>query len=192
MTFAFRQSQQLNLALSDEELLPGLLEMGHQVPIADFRGVRVQVLVGHDLVGQHRRAGAPGPVTDPLRLELLTGPGEAPEWPRPVVLGGVIEAFPDPVVAVQRASRWASYGARVAVVPQARLTDRVLLEAQFRGVWVITADASGWLEVAAAGERAAVPGSVRGLAHRLLDELAWAALLRRDAGPGGVRSAATR
>jgi len=131
-------------------------------------------------------------VTDPLRLELLTGSGEAPDWPRPVVLGAVIEALADPVMAVQRASRWASYAARVAVVPAARLDDQALLEAQLRGVWVVAADASGHCVVAVEGERSAAPGSVRGLAHRLLDELAWEALLRQDAAPGRVRPAATR
>ena len=192
MTLAVRQSRQLDLVLSDTELLPGLLGMGHQVPIPDFRGVRVRVLAGHDLAGQRLRGGAPEPVTDPLRLELLTGSGEAPDWPRPVVLGAVIEALADPVMAVQRASRWASYAARVAVVPAARLDDKALLEAQLRGVWVVTADASGRCAVAAEGERTAVPGAVRGLAHRLLDELAWKALLRRDAAQGRVRPAATR
>jgi hypothetical protein len=193
MTLVVRHSQQLDLARSDGKLLLGLLGMGHQVPIPDFRGLRVRVLAEHDLAGQRLRAEAPEPVTDPLRLELLTGSGEAPDWHRPVVLGAVVEAFPDPVMAVQRASRWASYAARVAVVPEARLSDRALLEAQLRGVWVVTAGASGRFEVAAEGERAAAPGSVRGLAHRLLDELAWEALLRQDAAPpGAVRSAATR
>jgi len=194
MTLAVRPSQQLNLALSDAELLPGLLGMGHQVPIPDFRGARVRLLAEHNLAGQRLRAGeAPGPVTDPLRLELLTGSGEATGWPRPVVLGAVIEAFADPVMAVQRASRWASYAARVAVVPAARLDDKALLEAQLRGVWVVTADTAGRCAVAVEGEAAAVPGSARGLAHRLLDELAWEALLRRDAAPaGGIRPAATR
>ena len=125
MTLAVRPSQQLNLVLSDAELLPGLLGMGHQVPIPDFRGARVRVLAEHNLAGQRLRAGeAPGPVTDPLRLELLTGSAEATGWPRPVVLGAVIEAVTDPVMAVQRASRWASYAARVAVVPAARSTTR--------------------------------------------------------------------
>lgn len=193
MAFAIRQAQQLDLAVSDGKLLPGLLEMGRQVPIPEFRGVRMRVLAEHDLAGQRLRVGTPQPMTDPLHLELLTGSGEALGWPRPVVLGAVIEAFPDPVAAVQRASRWASYAARVAVVPEARLNDRALLEAQLRGVWVVTADASGRFEVAAVGERAAAPGSARGLAHRLLDELAWAALIRQDATPpDGVRSAATR
>ncbi len=192
MTLVTRQSRELDLVLSDMELLPGLLGMGHQVPIPDFRGARVRVLAEHDLAGQRLRAGASEPVTDPLRLELLTGSAEASDWPRPVVLGAVIEALPDPVMAVQRASRWASYAARVAFVPAARLDDRALLEAQLRGVWVVTASASGQCEVAAEGEHTAAPGSVRGLAHRLLDELAWEALLRRDAALGGVRPAATR
>ena len=44
MTLAIRHSRQFQLALSDVRLLPGLLEMGHQVPIPDFREVRVRVL----------------------------------------------------------------------------------------------------------------------------------------------------
>jgi hypothetical protein len=60
-----------------------------------------------------------------------------------------------------------------------------LLEAQLRGVWVVTATASGRCEVAAEGELTAAPGSVPGLAHRLLDELVWETLLRRDAAPPG-------
>ena len=131
-------------------------------------------------------------MTDLLRLELLTGSGEAAAWPRPVLLGAVIEAFADPVMAVQRASRWASYAARVAIVPVARLDDKALLEAQLRGVWVVTADTAGRLAVAAEGEAAAAAGSSRGLAHRLLDELTWEALLRRDGAPGRIRPAATR
>jgi hypothetical protein len=192
MTLAVRQSRQLDLVLSDAELLPGLLGMGRQVPIPDFRGARVRVLAELDRAGRRLRDEEPRPVTDPLRLELLTGSGEAPDWPRPVVLGAVIEALADPVMAVQRASRWASYAARVAVVPAARLDDQALLEAQLRGVWVVAADASGHCVVAVEGERSAAPGSVRGLAHRLLDELAWEALLRQDAAPGRVRPAATR
>jgi hypothetical protein len=193
MKLAVRQSQRLELALSDEGPLPGLLGMGHQLLILSFRKDRVRVLAGHNPEGQQCRAQAPAPVTDPLRLELLTGSGEAPGWGRPVSLEAVVEACPDPVLAVQRASRWASYAARVAVVPQERLDDRALLEAQLRGVWVVTAAPAGRFEVAVAGERAAAAGSVRGLAHRLLDELAWEALRRRDsAAAGEVRPVATR
>jgi hypothetical protein len=77
MTLAIRHSQQLELALSDVRLLRVLLGMGHQVPIPDFRGVRVPVLAEHDLADQRLRAKSLEPVTDPLRLELLTGSGEA-------------------------------------------------------------------------------------------------------------------
>jgi len=35
------------------------------------------VLVEHDLAGERLRAEAPEPVTDPLRLKLLIGPGES-------------------------------------------------------------------------------------------------------------------
>jgi hypothetical protein len=49
--------------------------MGHQVPILDFRGVRVRVLGEDDLVGQRLRTEALEPVTDPLRLELLNWSG---------------------------------------------------------------------------------------------------------------------
>jgi hypothetical protein len=193
MTFAIQQSQQLDQALSDDGLLISLLRMGRQVPIPDFRGSPVRVLAEYDLEGQGLRTEAPEPVTDPVCLELLTGSGQASDWPRPVVLGAVIEACPDPVVAVQQASRWASYAARVAVVPEARLDDRALLEAQLRGVWVVAVRGSGRFELAGEGERRPSPGSIRGLAHRLLDELTWAALLRQDAAPpGGFRSVATR
>jgi len=57
---------------------------------------------------------------------------------------------------------------------------------------VITVDTPGRCAVAVEGEAAAAPGSARGLAHRLLDELAWEALLRRDTAPRRVRPAATR
>lgn len=75
MTLSIRHLQQLELALSDARLLPGLLRMGHQVPIPDFCGVRV--LAEHDLAGQRLRAEIPEPVTDSLRLELLTDRGKA-------------------------------------------------------------------------------------------------------------------
>ena len=102
----------------------------------------MRLLAKHDPAGQRRRAAhVPQPVTDPLRLELLTGSGDAPSSPRPVALGAVIEACANPVLAVQQASRWASYAARVAVTPLAGLNDRALLEAQLRGVWVVTVDA---------------------------------------------------
>ena len=110
-----------------------------------------------------------------------------------MALGAVIEACANPVLAVQQASRWASYAARGWVTPLAGLNDRALLEAQLRGVWVVTVDASEHFAVAAEGERTATPGSARGSRTGCWTRSAWAALLRRDAGPPGtVRPAATR
>jgi hypothetical protein len=150
--------------------------MSGKVVILRFRGAKIQVIAADNLEGQRARSAGAEPVTDPLHLELLTGSGEAPDWPRPVLLRAIIETRSDPMLAVQRASRWASYSARVAVVPCSRLNDRVRLEARLRGVWVVAANASGQLQTVVAGERTSVAGSVRGLAHRLLDELIWEAL----------------
>jgi hypothetical protein len=143
-----------------------------------FRGTRVRVLAEHDRAAQRARPAAPRPVPDLPHLELLTGAGVAPDWPRPVVLHAAIEARADPLLAVQRASRWASYAARVAVVTGQPLSDEVLLEAWLRGVWVIARVRGGRLMVAAAGQRGPAAGSARGLPHRLLDELIWAELDR--------------
>lgn len=191
MKVAVRKSHRSGLALCDGSLLPGLLGVPSKFVTVSFRGTQVHVLASLALDGKTARLGAPAPVTDPLHLELLSGPGEAPGWQRPVMVHAVVEARADPVQAVQKASRWASYAARVAVAPQARLNDKALLEAQFRGVWLVAADESGGVEVAAAGERGQVRGSVRGLPHRLLDELAWAALMAssRSAEAAATRSA---
>jgi hypothetical protein len=186
--------QQLDLVSFDMTRLPGLLGMPGRVVKLSFRGVRIQVIATENPEGQRARPeSAAEPVTDLLRLELLSASADAPDWPRPVLLQAAAEACVDPVLSVQRASRWASYCARVAVVEQARLNDRALLEAQLRGVWIVVAGADRQGQVAVAGERAAVAGSVRGLAHRLLDELVWSALRDHERGPTvAVRSAATR
>jgi hypothetical protein len=76
MTLAIRHSQRLELVVSDVRLMPVLLGMGHQVPIQDFRGVRVPVLAEHDLADQSLRAKALEPVTDPLRLNCSPDPGK--------------------------------------------------------------------------------------------------------------------
>jgi hypothetical protein len=118
-------------------------------------------------------------VTDPLHLELLTGAADAPGWLRPVALHAAIEARADPLLAVQRASRWASYAARLAVVPAERLSDQVLLEARPRGVWLVAAAGKAHkFRVVVAGQRRPTAGSARGLPHRLLDELIWTELDR--------------
>ena len=161
--------------------------MPSELVITRFRRARIQVLAARAPGARADRLPAPAPVTDPVHLELLSGSGEAPEWPRPVVLHAVVEARTDPLLAVRHASRWASYAARVAVVPRARLNDRALLEAGLLGVWVVAAADDGKLQIAVPGERGPAEGSVRGLAHRLLDELIWAAMIA-DAG-GSPREA---
>ena len=149
-----------------------LLDMPGQPLTVTFRGDRVRVLAAQDLAGQQARRVTPRPVTDLLHLEFLTGAGEAPDWPRPVALHAVIEARANPVLAIRRASRWASYAARIAVVRESRITDLVLLEARLWGIWVVAAQ-DGQFRVIAEGQRGPVPGSARGLYHRLLDELVW-------------------
>jgi hypothetical protein len=193
MKLAVRSSHCSDLAPSAERFLRSLLNVSGKVVILSFRGTRIQVLAAENPDGQRARSMALDPVTDLVHLELLTGVGESPDWRRPVLLHAIIESRSDPLLAVRRASRWASYSARVAVVPQTRLNDRALLEAQLRGVWVVAASASGHFATAAAGERTSAAGSVRGLSHRLLDEQIWEALReQKSASTGAVRSAATR
>lgn len=158
--------------------LPGLVGIPGQLVTVTFRGTRVRVLAEHDRAAQRAREVAPRPVLDPLHLELASGPAEAPAWLRPVALHAVLEARSDALVAVQRVSRWASYAARLALVAEERLTDQVLLEAEFRGVWIIAANQARRLRVVVEGQRGPAAGTVRGLAHRLLDELIWAELNR--------------
>ena len=170
-----------DLALRRDAELPALLGMPGRLVTVIFRGTRVRVLADHDRAAQQARVAAPRPVTDLLHLELLTGAADAPGWSRPVAVHAVIEARADPLLAVSRASRWASYAARLAVVADQRLSDQVLLEAGLRGVWVAAPGADGQLGVIVTGQRGPAPGSVRGLLHRWLDELIWAAL---DWAPG--------
>lgn len=147
--------------------------MSGKLLILSFRGSSMRVLAEQRPEGQHARGGSAEPVTDPVQLELLTGVGEAPDWPRPVSLKAIVEARSDPVLAVQQASRWASYSARVAVAPKAALNDQAMLEARLRGAWLIAASGPRQFEVAVTGEAGPVAGASRGLAHRLLDELIW-------------------
>jgi hypothetical protein len=180
MKLATRQ-QRSDLVLSGQDVLPDLLGMSGMSVVLRFRGTRILVIAADNLEGQRARSSAAEPVTDPLHLEH-----------RPVLLQAVIESRSDPVVVVQRASRWASYSARVAVVPQTQLNDRALLEARLRGVWVVVSNELGQLQIAMVGERTSAAGSVRGLSHRLLDELIWEALRKqKSASTAAARSAAT-
>lgn len=192
MKLTTRQSRWSELAFSDLVELPNVLGLSGKHVILNFRGARMHVIAAENLVDQQARSTAREPVTDPVQLEMLTGSAEAPDWPRPVLLQAIVEARSDPVLAVQQASRWASYSARVAIVPEARLNDKALLEARLRGVWVVAFRAPRQLQVAAVGERTAATGSIRGLAHRLLDELAWDALRQSAGAAPAVRSAATK
>jgi hypothetical protein len=148
---------------------------GHVVTVA-FRGHRCTVIADPVPRGHSRRPPrCREPVTDVLSLELVSGSGEQPDWPRPMRLHAVIEAGWDALRTVHRASRWASYAARVAVVPQERVTERACLEAALRGVWIITAGTPSWVVVT--GQSGPVTGAARGLLHRLLDEIVAEALL---------------
>jgi hypothetical protein len=173
MKLAAKQRQPSELDASDHRRLESLLTMSGKLLILSFRGSKIWVLAEQCPEGQRARPCPAVPVTDPVQLELLTGMGEAPDWPRPVLLKAIVESRSDPLLAVQHASRWASYGARVAVVPKAELNDKAFLEARLRGVWLIAASTSRQFEVAVPGETGPVAGSSRGLAHRLLDELIW-------------------
>ena len=166
-----------------DDALAALLGMPGRLVSVTFRGTRIRILADHDRAAQQARTAARRPVTDPFHLELLTGPADAPGWPRPVALHAVIEARADPLLAVQRASRWASYAARVAVTPAGPVSDQARLEAQLRDVWLLTAAGEGRaFAVVVAGEGGPVAGAARGLPHRLLDELVWAELDRREEG----------
>jgi hypothetical protein len=156
--------------------MSALLGMPGELVTMAFRGSKITVLAAPDHAAQESR-GPVGPVTDPFSLELLSGDREAPNWPSPVVLNAIVEGRADPLLAVTRASRWASYAARVAIVPAARLNQRALLEAQLRGVWVIAASTTGQARVEVHGERGPTAGAIRGLVHRWLDELVWAEML---------------
>jgi hypothetical protein len=169
--------------------LSAVLAMPGRLVSVTFRGTRIHVLADHHRAAQQARTTAQGPVTDLLHLELLTGSADAPGWLRPVALYAVMEARADPLLAVQRASRWASYGARVAVTPAERLSDQVRLEAGLRGVWLVTAAGKDrGFTVVVAGQRGPVAGSARGLFHRLLDELIWAELNRPQQAGAEARS----
>lgn len=187
------QQHLVELACSEDMLPSALTAMPGRLVTVTFRGSKVRVLADHDRAAQRARNVAPHPVTDAFHLELLTGTEEAPDWPRPVVLQAVIEARCDPLAAVQRASRWASYGARLALVIDERLTDQALIEAELRGVWVIAMNRAHGSRVAVAGQRGPAEGSMRGLGHRLLDELTWSELdVSRPVTAVGATPAATR
>ncbi|MGW5716088.1 hypothetical protein ACWEVP_07970 [Amycolatopsis sp. NPDC003865] len=164
------------LARSGLDELPTLLGSTGEVLTVRFRSQAVTVIAR----GEPSAGGEPArqPLTDVVALELATEGPDAAAWPRPVAIDAVVVTGRDPVRTVKRASRWASYATRVAIVPPERISNQALVEANFQGVWLLAAGEQ--LEVRVAGERGATPGSCRGLFHRLLDEVVFAALQRRS------------
>jgi hypothetical protein len=156
--------------------VPDLLELPGQPVNITFRG-RSCVAVAEPRVDMlwlrpHRYRQ---PITDLVQLELLSGSGEQTNWAYPVELQAIVESGNNAMRTVQRASRWASYATRVAVVAGDRLTEDSHLEAELRGVWLVGAGNPN--RVSVAGERGPVSGAARGLLHRLLHEVVAEALL---------------
>ncbi len=157
------------------EAVPGLLGAPGRVCTVRFQGKAVTAVAeldrsAHEVL--HRE-----PITDLLALELVSGSGKNLEWARPVTVQAIVVAGRDPVRAVQRASRWASYASRVAIVPADRISEHAMAEAALRGVWLVVAGRT--VQIASAGEVGPAPGSSRGL----LDEVILAEL-RSDSAPG--------
>ncbi|MCA1673845.1 MAG: hypothetical protein LC799_17130 [Actinobacteria bacterium] len=168
--------------------VPDLLGLPGQPVAISFRG-RSCVVVAEPRA-ESLKLGAPGlrqPITDPVNLELISGSGEQASWAYPVHLHAVVESGNNAVRIVQRVSRWASYAARVAVVPASRLTEVARLEAELRGVWLVSAGNPN--RIAVPGERGPVAGAVHGLLHRLLHEVVAEALQARADASADVRSA---
>lgn len=150
--------------------LPGVLVVPGRLCTVRWRGQQL------DLVADIVRAAAGretvrDPILDILSLELASGSGSNPEWSRPVSIHAVVVTGRDAARTIRRASRWASYAGRVALVPADRVTDQALAEASLRGVWLMTTGER--LRVVATGESGPTPGSERGLLHRHLDEVVF-------------------
>lgn len=162
------RARELAAAVDD---VPDLLGLPGQLVTVSFRGRRCTAVAEQQCADElsGRPAKFQGPITDVVSLELISGSGEQPSWVSLARVHAIIETGRDAVRTVHRASRWASYAARVAVVPEDRLTEEACLEASLRGVWVVAAGDSA--RVAVSGQRGAVRGSARGLLHRLLDEV---------------------
>jgi len=162
-------------------VVPGLLNVPGQACTVRLRGQSLTVIAELAESGLGLGARRRDPITDVLALELASGSGQNVDWPRPVALHAVVVAGQDAVRTVQRASRWASYASRVAVVPAERVSDHVRAEASLRGVWLVAADQPP--SVVSAGEIGPTPGSERGLLHRLLDEVVLDVLVRKYPSP---------
>ncbi len=177
---ATNHSRGLDAAVYD---VPRLLGMpGLPVTVA-FRG-RCCTVVADQPPGRPQKYREP--ITDIINLELISGHGEQADWPRLVCLHAIIETGRDALRTVHRASRWASYAGRVAVIPEERLTEQACLEASLRGVWVVATGQSS--RIAVSGQRGPTTGAARGLLHRLLDEVVAEALAARGAAVNGTEN----
>lgn len=175
---ALARSRRRRLDAAVDEV-PALMSLSARPVKVAFRGRHCTVLATPRTdVLHHRPQIDQAPITDVLGLELVSGSGEQPNWPRPVRLYAIIETGGEAVRAVHRATRWASYAARAAVVPEECVTEDACLEAALRGVWLITTGES--TRVVVAGERGPVAGAARGLLHRLLDEVVLAAVVAAE------------
>jgi hypothetical protein len=155
--------------------VPRLLGMPGEPVTVVFRGRCCTVIADQQ---PQRPQGYRKPITEIINLELISGHGEETDWSPPVRLHAIIETGRDALRTVHRASRWASYAARVAVIPEERLTEQACLEASLRGIWVIATGRSS--RVAVTGQRGLTTGAARGLLHRLLYEVVAEALAAGD------------
>lgn len=122
------------------------------------------------LAASRVRGPYPRPVTDLLDLELMLGAGLDPDLlGDPAELTVAVEPFHTSSVAIARASQWAAFCTRVAVIPPKALKPRDALEAQYRGIWVIDTDG----HVLVTGDIGPWPGSSSGIMHRQLAEALW-------------------
>jgi hypothetical protein len=162
--------------------LPRLMDVPGRVVSVMFRGRPCTLLA---------QRVAPASTAGSDVVEALAAAGAAAGSGRdlPVQVHAAIEAGRDPARVLARASGWASYAARVAVVPQERVSDVVLLEASLRGIWVVGAGRRP--QVCSVGELGPTPGSVSGPHHRALYDLVAAALDLQGARGRCVRPAAT-
>jgi hypothetical protein len=153
-----------------------LMGLSGQAVTVNFRGRRCTVVAQLRPEGFARRPPCSRePMTDVMSLELASGSGEVPGWSRPVDLHAVIESGRDALRTVQRAFRWVSCAAWVALVPEERVTERACFEASLVGGWVIATGEPS--RVVVRGEGGPVTGARRSVVHRLLDEIVAEALL---------------
>jgi len=147
-----------------------------EVVEVSFRGDRVRGIAELDsAVISARLAGPyPRPITDLLNLDLVLATETHPSMDaEPARLQVAVVPRQAPMAAIKRASQWAAWCTRVAVIPAgAILRERAALEAQVRGVWVLDSDGV----VLVNGHHGCWPTSRRGFLHRLLAEVLWEVL----------------